>query len=86
MGLSKSMEFLRNVFLEDFESESHARVVHAEGSEKGFDHFRIYTQTAEQKENGTAILHRIYSEEVEMPAPNTDFNLTRNSNSSQVKS
>lgn len=85
MGLSKSMEFLRNVFLEYFESESRARVVHAEGSEKGFDHFRIYTQTPEQKENGIAMLHRVYSEEVEMPAPNTDFNLTQPS-ASQVKS
>ena len=85
MGISKSLELLQNVFLEDFESEKRARVIHCEGSEMGFDHFRIYTQTPEQKENGIAMLHRIYSEEVEMPAPNTDFNLTQPA-ASQVKS
>lgn len=69
MGMSKSLEFLRNLFLVDFESEKNAKIFHVEGSEKGFDHFRIYTQTKEQKEDGTAMLYKIYAEEVEAPHP-----------------
>lgn len=67
--LSKSLDFLRKFFLIDWESDTRTKIYHVEGSEKGFDHLRIYTQNSEQKRHGVAMLHKVYTEEVETPKP-----------------
>ena len=57
--------FLKDVFLSDLDTGEKARIVKVEGAESGHDHLRVFTQSAEQKENGVVTLFKIFSEEVD---------------------
>lgn len=60
---SKDVDFLRDVFLSDLNTGEKARIVKVEGAENGYDHLRIYTQSAEQKDNGIVMLYKVYATE-----------------------
>lgn len=62
---SKSVGFLRQLFLIDPESGKRARIVHVEAAESGHDHVRIWSQSTVQRRAGVATMHKVYSEEVE---------------------
>lgn len=65
--MNKSVDFLRKVFLDDYSGEGRSKIIHVDGAENGLDHLAIYTQNREQRENGIAMRHKVYAEEVEFP-------------------
>jgi len=68
--MSKSIDFLRDVFLIDPESDGRARIVNVEGTESGHDCLKIWTVSSEQRKNKIATMFKVYSEEVEFDPKN----------------
>ncbi len=61
--MSKSLNFLKQVFLQDGDS-NRAAIKQIRGAESKLKCLEIITQSAQQAEDGVAMRHRIYSEEV----------------------
>ena len=64
--IGKSLTFLKEVFLVD-EHGATAKIIKVRALEAGLDHVEITTQSAWEREQGVASIHRVYSEEVALP-------------------
>jgi hypothetical protein len=63
---SKSLDLLRRIFLEDWETGERSRVVLLD-AEEGATHFDLYTQSREQRQEGIAMRYRIHASECDAP-------------------
>ena len=64
MKIEHAIGFIKNLFLTDLETGKKSKIIKIEGSEKGHEELRIFTQSAKQKKDKVATVYKIVAEEV----------------------